>query len=716
MKYVLYKVKKNLVGRTTITIKTSSKFDINDVFFVCNDDYFVKSRWRLIKIKDSKITLKKEPHSAINLDCSKHLSGKYENKVNILSSEDAELLNKYFMHDIIIKPSYDREYDDEILNSIIEQLRKKDYEIELYANNLTDNTTVRINHCFKGIYNLIIKKDYGLICFKTVTKDLFDKEEYFNDFMEDATAVDEVYNTLLGSSFLTEDGINLNIGYHKYYVFEDDVEDERCVQLNNIMMKLNYHAQSFIRASDFVNSLSFSNNEQIVDESKRFGIMQMLMPQYINSRMVNVNTNSTLKFINDDFFELDENQKNILEEMNERVYLKASAGSGKTILLLAKAYSMATSNPDKRFLIICYNNKLCDDIKRQAVNTGKYRNNLLIYTLDKFIEEERISTYTDTDEKKMFYMRKKHFVDAVENGRYNKKFGGIFVDEMQQMKDEWKLALFNCLDESKYMILAGDYYQQIRPSDDGDVDDEIIEEDEKSDDYYLGEHRFKQIVLDINYRNTKEISRVVNKMIKRIGEYRDLLNILVPYEERDIVYGKAYKSVGINPEYYNVSNDAETLHKVLQIIENLINNKGYTQNDILLVLPWKGYNIVPKIKNALKVRQLSYCDFSESSLSTNGIRIGTIGRAIGLDFKAVIIFNTSAMKKSRIDSSFKFTRLGDIQDADQKTKEEFIEFLKNIYVACSRARESLYVIDDIPTRTSNNIISQFLKIVGDSNE
>ena len=60
------------------------------MFFLCfveemmneNDDYFVKSRWRLIKIKDSKITLKKEPHSAINFDCSKHLSGKYENKVN----------------------------------------------------------------------------------------------------------------------------------------------------------------------------------------------------------------------------------------------------------------------------------------------------------------------------------------------------------------------------------------------------------------------------------------------------------------------------------------------------------------------------------------------------------------------------------------------------------------------------------------------------------
>ena len=716
MKYILYRVKKNLAGRTLIKIKTNSKFEVDDIFFVCNDEDFVKSRWKLIRVKENKITLKKEPHSAINLECSKHLSGTYENKMSILSSEDAELLNKYFIHDIIIKPSYDREYDDEILNKIIADLRKKDYKIELYANNLTDNTTVRINHCFKGIYNLIIKNDYGLICFKTVTKDLFDNEEYFNDFMEDATSVDEVYNTLLGSSFLTDDGTKLHIGYHKYYVFDDDVDEARCIELNNIMINLNYHNQSFIRATNFVDLLGVNSGLNVMDGSKRFGIMQMLMPQYINSRSVNVNTNNTLKFINDDFFELDENQKNILEEMNERVYLKASAGSGKTILLLAKAYSMATANPDKKFLIICYNNKLCDDIKRQATNTGKYRNNLLIYTLDKFIEEERISTYTDRDETKMFSIRKKQFVDAVETGRYNKKFGGIFVDEMQQMKDEWKLALFNCLDESKYMIMAGDYYQQIRPSDDGDIDDEIIEEDEKSDDFYLGEHRFKQIVLDINYRNTKEISRVVNKMIKRIGEYRDLLNIHVPYEERDIVYGKAYKSVGINPEYYNVSDDMETLRKVLQIIESLINDKGYTQNDILLVLPWKGYNIVPKIKNALKVRQLSYCDFSESSLSTNGIRIGTIGRAIGLDFKAVIIFNTSAMKKSRIDSSFKFKRLGDIQDADQKTKEEFIEFLKNIYVACSRARESLYVIDDIPTRTSNNIISQFLKIVGDSNE
>ena len=46
------------------------------------------------------------------------------------------------------------------------------------------------------------------------------------------------------------------------------------------------------------------------------------------------------------------------------------------------------------------------------------------------------------------------------------------------------------------------------------------------------------------------------------------------------------------------------------------------------------------------------------------------------------------------------------------TKRDFIKYLKNIYVACSRARDVLIVIDDLNTSKGSNLITEFLKLVG----
>jgi thymidine kinase len=187
----------------------------------------------------------------------------------------------------------------------------------------------------------------------------------------------------------------------------------------------------------------------------------MLMPQYVNSKTVNVDVEK-IKFIPDQSYELDDNQKDVLAQINKRCYLKAAAGSGKTILLLAKAYEVASANPDKLFMIICYNSKLREDIEIQAANTGKIRANLKINTLDKFILDN-FSQYDDETTDNKFEIRRKIFVEKVRSGQFAQKYGGIFIDEMQQLNEEYIAAFLELLDENKYMVLAGDYYQQISP-------------------------------------------------------------------------------------------------------------------------------------------------------------------------------------------------------------------------------------------------------------
>ena len=55
----------------------------------------------------------------------------------------------------------------------------------------------------------------------------------------------------------------------------------------------------------------------------------------------------------------------------------------------------------------------------------------------------------------------------------------------------------------------------------------------------------------------------------------------------------------------------------------------------------------------------------------------------------------------------------ELEKQNISVKKVFIKYLKNIYVACSRARDTLIVVDDIK---KSSLISEFLKLVGDSKD
>ena len=712
----IFKVKKDITGRTHLKLKNVNNLEKKDIVYICDYEDNVKSRWIVNRVKDNIMSLCKEPFTSINVPFSRVFNEKYEGKVCKLTNEDNENISHYFIHATNIYPCYDYESTDELLNSILNQIRHDDCDVEIYADTYTDNTNINYLHCFKDKYNLVISKNNGVIVFKTILYEQLQDNEFFNEFLEDLGSRDEIFNSLLGSSLLTEDGEKLNIPYRRFYVSQNELDDEFYVSMNKSLRNKGIDSITMIKMEDLINIITKEEDNVVIDESKHYGIMQMLMPQYVTSRAVNI-SRGELKFINSDCYELDENQKTILESLNERTYIKASAGAGKTIILLAKAYNMATNNPDKQFLIICYNNKLAEDISRLAINTGKLRSNLRIYTLDNFILEERISTYESPNASDKFRIIKQQFVEAVNSGRYKKKYGGIFVDEMQQLNDEWKLALLNCCDENHYMIMAGDYFQQIRQEDKSEENDvEFIDDEDNTTDYMLGDYAFKQMVLDINYRNTKEISAVINKLVKKIDYYREKLEIPIKKEEKAIVYGTALKNSDIKPKYLTVTTKELEASCIKANIKYLIEEKGYIQKDILLLSPFGYIDKWPwlfHLEQDLKNQGLQVCDFTQktkNSLADEGVRFGTIGKAIGLDFKAVIIFGLDQLIKTRDEDGFKFYKLSDIMEQDISTKTIFIKYLKNLYVACSRARETLIVIDN---NKQENLISEFIKIVGE---
>lgn len=714
MSSYIYKRKKNMIGCTILNLKADKvPFQKNDIVYICNEDDKLHSRWLTVGRTDKTVQLRKRPERTISLNYKEIINIEQSKRISLLSNEQSEILEKYFVHKMTLYPFYDIKCDNLELNDVVNDLRKNDFDIELYIDVNTNKKKLFDK------YNFIISKKYGVIIFKCIENDLFNDKTIFEEFQADIQR-DPAYENLKSTSLLSIDGESLNIGYKKCYVFESQKDDSYYKQVNEGLSKKGFSEQWVLNKNMFIEILkeidAIESTEAIVAEREHFGILQMLIPQYVNSKVVNVDMEK-IKFIPDQTYELDDNQKDVLAQINRRCYLKAAAGSGKTILLLAKAYEVASANPGKEFMIICYNSKLAEDIKIQAANTGKIISNLKISTLDKFILDN-FSQYDEDTEDNKFEVRRKIFVEKVRSGQIIKKYGGIFIDEMQQLNEEYIAAFLELLDDNKYMILAGDYYQQISPGSgyyDYEYDDDEIEEIDDNN-FYIGDYDFQKILLEKNYRNTEEITKVINKMVRRINDF--MLELEVPFdlEEKNVVTGKSVRKGDEHPKYYSVSNIDEEIKLIVKILVELLKDKGYYQNEILLLSPWGNREtwkdpVIYKLEQTIKKSGIKICDFTDSSLQTDGIRIGTIGKAIGLDFKAVIIFGTSMMQKTN-SFSYKIHSMKDLNLQNDITKRDFIKYLKNIYVACSRARDTLIVIDDLNTSKGSNLITEFLKLVG----
>lgn len=712
MSKYIYILKKNLIGETILKLKADKViYEIGDIVYIAGIDKKIHSRWHAVKRNNKIVVLFKEPENVVSVNSTEKLEGTYEKKTNLLSDKDADILDKYFLHKITIFPFYDTDSDNNLANKVLSELRKNDYKIEVYTEAINDNEidSEQRHHSF------IIAENFGIISYECIEKDIFNNRKNFEDFKKKLNSEDLIKKLLLNSSILTDDGMNLKIGYKKFYIIESEKKEEYYKEINKTLKNKGFDNIFVVNIKMFINSIFEilnNSNEKIINRDEHFGILQMLMPQYINSKVVNVNKDK-IKFMPESSYEIDDNQKSVLSSMNERVYLKAAAGSGKTILLLAKAYEVAITNPEKEFLIICYNNKLAEDIRIQAENTGKIVSNLGIYTLDAFIQEE-ITQYSGKDVGETFNVRREIFVEKVRNGKYTKKYGGIFLDEMQQLKEEWISALLECLDDNKYMVIAGDYYQQIRLEDNSnEKDDEDILDENLDDGFYIGKYNFKKVILDRNYRNTDEIVQAVNKMLKRMNMFIEELQIPIEKEEKKIVIGRGIRKSIDKPKYIYVENEEEEIDTIIKCLEDLIKNKEYTPNEILLVSPWgkSSTHLIYLLKKRIEKNNIKICDFEKSGLNRDGIRLGTIGKAIGLDFKAVIIFGTNMLQSTKGEEKFKFDRFTELKKQSISVKKDFIKYLKNIYVACSRARDTLIVIDDIK---NFSLVSEFLKLVGDS--
>lgn len=697
---------KKTIGRSGLDLnaKKCPHFNKNDILYLSDPEQTIHSRWVVTKTGKNLISLTKKPSMSVFVPKSELADGPYAEKYSKLTDRDADFLEKNFKHRLKIFPSYDYHSDNAETNLVSQALKKLDPKIEVYFDAYyTDDL---INDRLDGPYSIAIHDHYGLITFKCLEQDPLSDPNLKNRF-SNQLRYDNFYDLLTHSPQLTDTALNLTIGYTTALIYETD-NPNILQNLNQELQQRGSHLRVFTCETfiDFIQEIS--DRRKVVDDIKHIGIVQSLLPKYVNSKTVDL-VNEPLKFIPDDTFELDDLQKEVLRHLNQRAYIKASAGSGKTILLLAKAYEVAAANPQKNFLILCYNNKLAEDIQNQATNTGRNIKNLRISTFDKFLIDERIS-YNSDNRNDAWAARQKSFVEQVLNHKLNYSFGGIFVDEMQQMKEDWLTALLECTDEQKYMIVAGDYQQSINPGllQDDSTDDDFVEVGDISN-FYISDRRFDTYVLDKNYRNTKSVAKVLDKMVSLIRSSSEELEI--PQKQESQILAHSHKKIGSAPVLVKTQPGNAEERLIVDQVRNLIEEEDYNPSEILLISPLGAQTtsgIVSQLRRSYEVRNF-VGGKNHDRISASGIKVGTIGKSIGLDFKVVILYDICKLQTLlKLDSPC-IQDISSLKHENRRTRRAYLSALRNIYVACSRAREKLIVIDD---STSENLITEFLKKSG----
>ena len=403
-KYFIIITSTSVFNRQFITIsKENFNFEIGEEDNVyISENGIIQTIWKLYKksrekYRFEKINVIREGCKYEELNVSKLTTDKF---IYIEDKKDIEFLNRVFEHKIKIYPQYNIK---QILNKdidLINSLKTYDPKIEFYYNAIIDNSQK---------VSIAIIPTYGVCVIENFEEDSLGNVDTNVDIVleklkQNKTLYNDKQLIEMKNSIILNDNNELNINYKKYMICNKLNKDQ--ITLINTLLKAKANYIEFITTELLMEKLlNISEADKvIIDEQMEYGIKCALMPQYIinkSSTIFKISNEGKIK-IPQSSIELDGEQIRILDELNEKTYIEATAGTGKSVLLLTKAYMMAKANPTKEFLLICFNSKLCEEIENEAKYKNQQTENLQIRTFDKFIQENFSNTNNWEENHKIF--------------------------------------------------------------------------------------------------------------------------------------------------------------------------------------------------------------------------------------------------------------------------------------------------------------------------
>lgn len=418
-------------------------------------------------------------------------------------------------------------------------------------------------------------------------------------------------------------------------------------------------------------------------------------------------------------FCLDQYQVSLVNDMGKghRVVL-ANPGSGKSVLLLARAFRYSGVFKDSKILITCFNYNLANSYQFKESCAGYQKDdNLYIFTFHKLVVElfREVNIKIEKgfpDEQEVL-----HCLHLIKIGRIKTRFKAIFIDEVQIFDPIYLEICYLLLEpgEDSAFIMTGDLNQTVRISSRrGDVPWK------KMPDVPL-DFKGRVKYIDKNYRNSNEISKYLKSMLLLMNNRFAMLNLInsSEYDYNQFKLGER-ETIALKVLCGIDRNDIKAC--VIEAVKEINSKYDISYSDIAIIFPYRQhklfkYNILQWIKDGLESEGIEYSeifrndeDFSRTKYSaTTGVVLSTIDSSLGLDFKAVIVCGLfplgyvidSSSDKSQKKAINSWTNIGEMAE---QMKEKVQEQMRKIYTACSRARDVLYVISDLKEGTPMNEI------------
>lgn len=440
-------------------------------------------------------------------------------------------------------------------------------------------------------------------------------------------------------------------------------------------------------------------------------ILQRIAPEYTTIRFATATEdNSTpgaseeLLVVSEDdtavrAFRLETEQINIVNKMSKGDQLiLACAGSGKSVLLIAKCFKAARMNPEKKFLITCYNRNLKSLYTWFIERAGLQERNVDCCTFDGLCKRllERNNLFMPGG-KEAIEERRNAVINALANRKIRDRYYGIFIDEVQMFEPNWYKLCYNLLenkdDGDHIFVICGDKTQEIKQRQRHGKAPWNVGEG-----YPVYRGGNKSIRIEKNFRNCIEINDYINQFAQNA---RELIRNHNPEEEFDpdmFLRGQAFRhGDGVTIKQFNGGASVEA-EKVVESIRAIHDKENVPYDEIAIAMYNRRfkpmhYYIESDLQKVL-IREhipfnLLYSNDQNwgGRYGDGGVSLITFDSVLGLDFQAVIV---CGVKPLGVYDKTKQLKLA------EKLDEEKIEQLKKnisyLYVACTRAKDYLHII------------------------
>ena len=483
------------------------------------------------------------------------------------------------------------------------------------------------------------------------------------------------------------------------------------------------------------NGSNLSENSIQIDEKNINAILQRIAPEYTTIRVSGIEDRETFKGVDNELlvvtdddiavkaFMLDSEQINIVNKIlkGDQLIL-ACAGSGKSVILIAKCFKAARMNPDKKFLITCKSKQLQSLYTWYIDRAGLKERNVECYTFHKLCqrlaEHNGLFLPSDIDEQPNATIS--HF----NKGRIKDRYYGIFIDEVQQFDQEWYKLCYNLLENKEsgehIFIICGDKTQEIAKKQKRGIAPWNVGEGYPN---YRGGN--KSIRIEKNYRNCVEVNNYINRFVT----YAKMIYGVLPGNEvidpDMFLRGKAIRTgIGAYVRKLNEHNSKAEAELVIKLIHEA-HDKYFIPYDEIAVVTYnklyrkkmqgwseRKYDLETPLLGQLESKHIPYSImYSGQNMDTvryganDGVALISIQSVLGLDFRAVIVCGLKPLGDydgTKIFSKEEIQALEPNGEMVTSIKDN----ISNLYVACTRARDILYIVQ--PEEKTSSIYMEML--------